>query len=76
MNYHFQEFSFFFKVKFYSSKNVCLSLFMCLSTSLITMKRNTKLLTFGPRTMLVIKLSLTLEQAASSENILLYFPCL
>ena len=86
MNCDFQEFSFFFffpvKLNFIQAKMcVCfqslfLSLFMCLSTGSTTVKRNTKLLTFGPRTMLVIKLSLTLEQAASSEHILLYFPCL
>ena len=73
---------FFSKLNFIQAKMcVCfqslfLPLFMCLSTGSTTVKRNTKLLTFGPRTMLVIKLSLTLEQAASSEHILLYFPCL
>lgn len=41
-------------------------------SSSITVKRNTKLLTFGQRTMLVIKLSLILEQAASQRT-LLYF---
>lgn len=77
-----KSFLFFFKLNFIQAKMcVCfqslfLSLFMCLSTGSSTVKRNTKLLTFGPRTMLVIKLSLTLEQAASSEHILLYFPCL
>lgn len=41
-------------------------------SSSITVKRDTKLLTFGQRTMLVIKLSLILEQAASQRT-LLYF---
>lgn len=41
-------------------------------SSSITAKRNTKLLTFGQRTILVIKLSLILEQAASQRT-LLYF---
>ena len=75
-------FLFFFKLNCIQAKMcVCfqslfLSLFMCLCTGSSTVKRNTKLLTFGPRTMLVTKLSLTLEQAASSEHILLHFPCL
>lgn len=78
----FLFFFFSFKLNFIQAKmGVCfqslfLSLFMCLSTGSTTVKRNTKLLTFGPRTMLVIKLSPTLEQAASSEHILLCFPCL
>lgn len=53
-------------------QSLFLSLFMCLNTSSITVKRNTKLFTFGQRTMLVIKLSLILEQAASSENIVIF----
>lgn len=79
MNCDSQKFWFFLKTNFI--QNVCLFPksylnIWVLSTSSITEKRKTNLLTFWPRTVLVIKLNLTLEKAAFSEKVLLSFPCL